>query len=168
MASAASSERMAACTRWRSGAAVLASRASDGSASASDAASRSDRSGARGRRDVRLERVDPDGERQVDLVLRGTTGHDDGAPVGRPEPELLQQPGLADPRLAGHDERGRAARPEIVEDAVEDAELCVPTDQRRLGAMAHRATIGPSARRDPLTGARRPVRQRTVKEPFII
>ncbi len=82
-------------------------------------------------------------------------------PVGtvalrRPEPELLQQPGLADPRLAGHDERGRATRPEIVEDAVQDTQLGVPTDQRRLGAMAHRATIGPSARRDPLTGARRP------------
>ena len=112
--------------------------------------------GRPGRGDVRLERVDPDGERQVDLVLRGATGHDHRAPVGRPEPELLQQPRLADARLAGHDERGRAAGPEIVEDPVEDADLCVPTDQRRLGAMAHRATIGPSARRDPLTGARRP------------
>jgi hypothetical protein len=112
--------------------------------------------GRRRRREVRLKRVDPDGERQVRLVLRGTTRHDDGAPVGRPEPELVQQPRLADARLAGHDERGRAAGPEIVEDPVEDADLRVPTDQRRLGAMAHRATIGPSARRDPLTGARRP------------
>jgi hypothetical protein len=105
---------------------------------------------------VRLERVDPHGEWQVDLVLRGTTGHDHGAPVDRPEPELLEQPRLADPRLAGHDERGRAARPEVIEDPVEHADLDVTTDQRRPGAMAHRATIGPSARRDPLTGARRP------------
>ena len=97
VASAASSERMAACTRWRSGAAATGSCARDGSASASDAASRSDRSGAAvARRAARARRSRRRAAGRPRTPRRDRT-RPPRAAIGRPAPELLQQPGLADP-----------------------------------------------------------------------
>ena len=80
--------------------------------------------------EVLVERVDEDPVRQVALELRGATEeHEPAAVLGAP-PELGEQRGLADPRVARDLKGERAADAGRVERALDDRELVGPPDQR--------------------------------------
>jgi hypothetical protein len=97
------------------------------------------RGGELSRGDVRVERVDPDAEREVALELRSRPAEDDvAAPVG-PRPQLGQQARLADPRLALDRDPRTLARVDDVEEPVELGELALASNQCRVAERrAHR------------------------------
>ena len=79
-----------------------------------------------------VERVDPDRERQLALELGAAAGeHEVPAARRARSAQLGQQPRLADPRLAPHDDAARAAAPERVEGRLEPLELARPADEVR-------------------------------------
>ena len=81
------------------------------------------------RRDVVVQRVDPDRERQIGLQL-GAAADVDGVPAGaRALGQLVEQPRLADAGLAGHDDPARAGRPDRVERRIERRELLSAADE---------------------------------------
>ncbi len=71
---------------------------------------------------VPVEGVDEDRERQVALQLRGGAGEHQVAARVRPDRQLLEQRGLADPRLAGHRDH-RRARPDRAGEGLREREL---------------------------------------------
>ena len=74
-------------------------------------------------RDVLVERVDEDPERQVALELGRAAVQDDAATGGRARVQLRQQPRLADARLALDQQRRRLAALERVEREVDGIQL---------------------------------------------
>ena len=94
-----------------------------------------------------VERVDPEREGDVPFQLGRPPGHDDMPARARPPPDLVQQPRLADPRLARDPYRPRAPGARLVQRPLEHRELGFTADQRRQARAHHDATVPPTAPR---------------------
>jgi len=97
------------------------------------------------RRDVIVERVDGEAEREIALVLGGAPRQDEQAGRRRPRRRLAQQRRLADAGLAEDADRPRAAAANRPQGVLERLQLAIAPDQLLpREAFVHPPRLGPA------------------------
>lgn len=98
-------------------------------------------------RDVVVQRIEENREREAALELRCRSPENQVAPGLGPSGELLEEPGLADPRLPRQLDRAPMASVELVQDPLERTKLIrtpdqVPGNQRQTSCFARSGGAG--------------------------